>query len=204
MSAVNIGVDWRVFQHETTQLQGLSSSLEPLALRHRKLVAEMIMVRLFLLGENTIRSVCEKLLCGAIYLDGSCPNITVSASSKSNAETLIRVYHRTRPKHQLSWTQSREIRDNMRHTLGQGDPLFSVFLRNAAILTEMRYVRNHIVHNSSSSLRDFRTVVRAHYGGLKRGVTPGILLLTDALGAPPLVKRYIAYYRVLIRDLVRA
>ena len=202
MPAVNIGVDWRVFQHETLQLEGLSSSLEPLALRHRKLVAEMIMVRLFLLGENTIRSVCEKLVCGANYLDGSSPKTIVSASSRSRAETLIKVHQRARPKHHLSWTQSREIRDNMQYTLGQGDPLFSVFTKNAGILTEMRYVRNHIVHNSNSTRRHFRNVVRAHYGGLKRGVTPGILLLTDALGTRPLVKRYIAYHRILIRDLV--
>lgn len=192
------------FLHESASLRDLVSSLSMLSPHHRKLVAEMIMIRLFLLGENSISLVCQKLVCGADYLDNSSPITFVTASSRSNAETLMKCYGRARPKHYLSWTRSNEINDNLKHTLKPDDPAFSVFSKNAALLTEMRYVRNHIAHRSDSTRRHFRKVVRQHYGGLKRGVTPDVLLLTGALGATPLLERYFAYYRIVLKDLVRA
>ena len=204
MSKPDLLVDWRRFRNESARLQGLVSSLEPLSLNHRKLVAEIAMVRLFLLAENTVASVCAKLLCGAAYLDGRSPKRIVSASSKSNAENLMKQYGRKKPKRHLSWTQSREIRDNLKNTLQSLDPIFIVITNHGSMLTEMRYVRNHIVHNSDSSRLNFRKIVRNYYGGLKRGITPSILLLTDALGSPPLVEKYLAYYRIFIGDLVHA
>ena len=204
MPTVSIAVDWRAFQQQSDALRDLTVSMHSLEPHHRKLVAEMIMVRLFLLGENSISSVCEKLLSGAEYLDGTSPKVLTRATSRSNAVTLMKSRGRGNPKRHLSWVQSREIRDNLRYTLQPSDPAFGVFIRNGARLTEMRYVRNHIVHKSSSTRDHFRNVVRNYYGGLKRGITPGVLLLTHALGAPPLVERYIGFYRILMKDLVRA
>lgn len=204
MPAADIAVDWREFVRESDALRDLVSSMDSLKLSHRKLVAEMIMIRLYLLLENSISSVCEKLVSGAEYLDGSSPVRFVTASSRSNAEALMRSRGRRKAKRHLSWTQSQEIRDNLKYALKPSDPALSVFSRNAARLTEMRHVRNHIAHKSDSTRRHFRNVVRMHYGGLKRGVTPGVLLLTDALGAPPLLEKYISYCRILMKELVRA
>ncbi len=204
MPKPNLSVDWSRFQDKSARLKALVSSLKPLSLNHRKLVAEIVMIRLFLLCENTVASICTKLLCGADYIDGSSPKRIVSASSKSNAETLMKKYKRKRPKLHLSWTRSKEIRDNLKNTLQSADPLFLVVRNHGSILTEMRYVRNHIAHNSKSSRSDFRKVVRSYYGGLKQGVTPGLLLLTDALASPPLVEKYLVFYRLLIKELVRA
>ena len=203
MAVVSLEVDWRRFRDESERLEELASSMETLAVGHRKLVAEIIMIRLVLLAENTISSICMKLLSGADYLDGRRPKRMVAASSKAKAEALMKQFGRTKPTGHLSWLRSREIRRNLKYTLEPTDPLLAVVLNYGALLTDMTYVRNHIAHKSESSRRHFRDVVRKYYGGLKRGVTPGVLLLTEAFGKPVLVTKYIAYYRVLIRELVR-
>ena len=204
MPTASIAVDWRTFQQQSDALRDLALSVSSLEPHHRKLVAEMIMVRLFLLGENSISSIFEKLLSGAEYLDGTSPKRFTIATSRSNAATFMKTRGRRVPKRYLSWVQSREIRDNLRFTFHPNDPAFAVLVQNGAVLTEMRYVRNHIVHKSNSTHNHFRKVVRSYYGGLKRGMTPSILLLTEALGKPPLVERYISRYRILMKDLVRA
>jgi len=112
--------------------------------------------------------------------------------------------YRAQPKASLSWARSRDIRDNLRYTLDVTDPYLGVVSRHSQLLSDMRYVRNHIAHKNSRTRVNFRKVVRHHYGGLKRGVTPGLLLITEAFGAPVLLERYVVSSRVLVRELVRA
>ena len=203
MPTAKLEVDWRRFRGETDRLVQLIDGMETLAVNHRKLVAEIVMIRLVLLAENAIASICMKLLCGAPYLDGTSPQIAVIAGSKVNAETLMREHGRKTPLRHLSWLRAKEIRKNLRFTLQQTDPLFGVLGRHSHILTEMMYVRNHIAHKSGSSLGHFQAVIRSRYGGSKRGVTPGVLLLTKALGTPILMEKYIGFYRVMVKELVR-
>lgn len=207
MPVPNLSVDWAYVQQQTSRLQSLSSSLSTpstLSVHHRKLVAEIILVRLFLLVENTIRSTCTKILAGAYYLDGSMPQRLVNARSTKQALDLMRNHSRTSPKNNLRWTQSSDIRDNVSLTLARADPLFTTISNNGTLLTDMRYARNQIAHANTATRTDFRKLIRKHYGGLKRGVTPGVLLLTSSIGSSPLLDQYIVSSRVLIRDLLRA
>ena len=199
-----LSADWKRFTSESTRLRALVDSLSELSVSHRKLIGEIVMVRLFLLSENTVASVCSKLLCGACYLDGTTPRVMRRAVSMADARNLMKVHGRQKPKGQLMWARAREIADNVKNTLNPGDPLFIVLRNHGAVMAEMRYVRNHIVHKNNGTRRNFRNVVRSHYGGLRRGVTPGVLLLTDAFGGTTLMERYLAYYRILIRELLRA
>jgi hypothetical protein len=162
------------------------------------------MVRFFLLAENTIASVGTKVLCGATYLDGVVPARLLPLKSMQGATQAMRTHGRTRPRHYLKWSNSKDIRDNLSMTLDLHDPLFTTVLRHASTLTEWRYVRNHIAHRNHGTRKDFQSVVRNYYGGLKQGVTPGLLLLTDAFGMPCLLERYIISSRVVVKDLVRA
>ena len=122
----------------------------------------------------------------------------------AGARNLMKNHGRRRPKAHLTWAISKDIRDNVENMVHVGDPLFTVLQNHAAAMTEMRYVRNHIVHKNGSTLRKFREVVRQYYGGLRPGMTPGVLLLTGALGRQPLIERYLIYYRVLIKELLHA
>ena len=171
---------------------------------HRKLVAEVVMVRLFFCLENRIASIGAKMLCGAPYVDATAPLRLVTPRSIPAAIDAMKTHGRGTPKTYLKWTKGPDIRDNLGLTLDLLDPFFGVMTRHAAVLTEMRNVRNHIAHGSSSTRAKFRNVVRQYYGGVKQGVTPGLLLLTGAFGPPCLLDRYIVSSRVIIRDALRA
>ncbi len=104
----------------------------------------------------------------------------------------------------LSWTQSKEIRENIAHTLDGGDPFFGTVIRYGTLLTEIRFVRNQAAHHNSGTRASFRKVLKQYYGGVRKGITPGLLLLTLAHGKPCLLERYIISCRVFLKELVRA
>src|SRR5207249_4260998 len=102
----------------------------------RKLVAEIVMVRLFLLVENTFASVGAKLLCGATYLDATHPGRLVTARSMAGAVTAMKTHGRSKPKNYLSWTKSKDIQDNLSLTLDAVDPFFAVVSKHGSLLIE--------------------------------------------------------------------
>lgn len=203
MPIPSLAVDRDEFHSQSIRLDSLLSSLSTLHIRHRKLVAEIVMIRLFLLVENTIQSVCAKLLCGATYLDGSQPQCLIKARSSFHAYELMRAHARPKPKRDLKWNKSTDIRDNLETTLAITDPIFITVVNFGVLLTDMRYVRNHIAHSNRNTRKNFRKLIQKHYGGVKNGMTPGVLLLTSSLGPPPLLKQYLLESRVLIKSLVR-
>jgi hypothetical protein len=204
MAGPSLSVDWQRVDHELARLVSLLPSIPTLPAAHRKLVAEIMMVRLFLLVENTIQSVCGKLLCNCNYLDGSTPRRLVTARSLSMAFDLMRTHGRVLPKRFLGWNQSADIRDNLSNALDAADPAYLVVTANAALLTHMRYMRNHIAHKNEGTRRNFHKVMRSHYGAIRRGITSGTLLLTVfAPGAPSLIAQYLTASRVFLKLLVR-
>ena len=205
MAAPSLAVDWRFADAEFARLVSLLTSISALPPAHRKLVAEIMMVRLFLLVENTIRSVFAKIHCNCNYLDGTAPRRLVAARSQTHAFDLMRTHGRAIPKKSLGWSQSSDIRDNALYTLDGTDPAFLVVTAHAAQLTDMRFVRNHIAHKNDGTRRNFHKLLRKHYGGIRRGVTCGSLLLTEFVpGAPVLLSQYLTSSRVFLKLLMHA
>ena len=204
MPALNLFDDLSFFSKECNRLNGLILSSGNLAIVHKKLVSEIIMIRLFLLGENTISSVCRKMLCGARYLDGTVPNTLVRASSPNNADTLMRTHGRRQGTGYLQWGAVSKIRGNIRYTIDNSDPFFLTLSNHNGRLDEMRFVRNHIAHRSRSTAINFRFVVRSHFGGLRRQIGPSVLLLRKNPSGRTQLEDYILQYGIIVRDLVRA
>ncbi len=203
MQAPNLASDRDASLGEIDRLRSLVQSIEPLQVQHKKLIAEMIVVRLFIIIENLISRTCKKILCEAVYLDGTIPLRLVIATSMSNAQHLMASHQRTRDR-ALRWGNSRDIRQNISHTIDPKDPIVDVVSTYASFVTDIRYVRNHIAHRNPNTQANFRKVVRSYYGGLKRGTTPGLLLLTTATRPVPLVISYLTFARALVQDLLRA
>ena len=111
---------------------------------------------------------------------------------------------RRRPKAFLKWARIGDIEDNLQHTIHGSDPIFTVVANHRSKMDEMRHVRNHIAHRSGSTQARFRTIIVQYYGGLKRGMTPSRLLLTQALGSRQLIDEYVKRSRIFVRELVRA
>jgi hypothetical protein len=116
----------------------------------------------------------------------------------------MKKHGRRRELSRLIWTKSKYIRQNMNKTLASSDPLFASVSRHTNFLTELRQVRNHIAHKSSSTAVEFRSAVRARYGALRRGMTPGLYLLQRGSSSLPKLEEYLVMARVLVKDVVRA
>lgn len=187
----------------TDRLILLMPTINAIEVGHRKLVCEIVLIRLFLALENSTKSIFSKLACETPYIDGSQPDVLHPSKTMKGAigamETLSRPKRR-----QLSWTDGREIRENVRFIIASNDHCYSVVTSFAANLTEMRYLRNHIAHNNETTRKNFHKIVRRRYGALRKGMTPGTMLLSKRGGNNPLLEDFIHVTRSFIKDLTKA
>lgn len=194
--------DLRNFRSETGRLIDLLHSITGLAPQHRKLIAEIVSLRLSILLENHFKTIYSKITCGTDYLDGSAPILMARQRSMQGAINAMCTLNRQRPR-SLSWNAGPEVRDNVQHVIDPNDHCVHVMIQYASFLTELRYIRNHIAHRNDTSRKNFRKIVRQYYGALVHGVACGTLLLSPRVSHPPLLEVHIVTARVLIRDLVK-
>jgi hypothetical protein len=199
---VRLQSDYDSFYRQSNKLFSLAGSLQPLPAGHQKLVAEVVMIRLFMLFEGAVESICCKLCCGATYLDGSAPSLVTRQRSIAGALRSMENVGRSRQR-RTRWNDGAEIRENLREMIDGGDHCFQIFRNYASLITEMRYVRNRIAHGSSSARGNFRKVVLKYYGVESRGITVGTMLLSARVSRPVLIEKYIISSRILIGELVR-
>ena len=192
--------DYRLHESESARLLNLCGTLGSLSPIHQKFVAELILLRLFDLFQNLVSSVATKLACGAEYLDGTSPKLLERARSLHGARTLFQEHSRQRPRHQLRWSKASEIKENVRYVIDQDDNVVNVIDRNSSLIEELRRVRNRIAHNNRGSRKNYREVVRRHYGAYLNHVTPGVLLLTPRF-QPLLIEQYIKQERIMVKDV---
>ncbi len=195
--------DYRLYDTETRRLLSLCGTLGNLEVVHQKLVAEIVLLRLFSLFENFVSSLAAKIACGSTYVDGTTPVLLFRASSMKAAKTSFQTHGRTRPKYQLQWSKASEIKENVINVIDQGDNLVTVVDRNGTLIDELRRVRNKIAHNNAQSRSKYREIVKRHYGAYMNHVTPGMLLLAPRF-QPPLIEQYIRQTRIMVKDMARA
>jgi hypothetical protein len=197
-----LDVDYRDFLRQTNRLLDLrlnTASLEP---KYQKLVAEVLFLRAFGLVEKAIESITIKILCGAKYVDTSQPLVLINASSAAEARYNMMNVGRARPLFYLKWTQVAVIKKNIKYLIDPTDAFIRTLDSYNSEIEEMRHVRNHIAHGTSSTRAKYKPVVRGYYGAYLNSITPGTLLLSPRW-VPPLIDRYIATARIFIRDIVR-
>jgi len=197
----NLDIDHNFFNREISKLNSLASSLGTLSPSHQKLVAEIILLRLFSLLENAIASICIKIACGANYLDGTASILLKRATSFQSAISLFRTHGRSKTR-KLIWTRGREIKENVKYIIDSSDNLFNIIDIYSPIIAEIKYVRNRIAHNNEKSRENYKSVVRQHYGAYLKNITPGILLLTKRK-TPNLLIQYIIKTRIFIKELTK-
>jgi len=67
--------DYRAHDAEIAKLLGLAGTLGNLSPVYQKLIAEIVLLRLFSLFENLVSAVSLKLASGATYADGTAPGL---------------------------------------------------------------------------------------------------------------------------------
>jgi len=78
----------------------------------------------------------------------------------------------------LDWANPETVVERAELYLEDGFPVKTPYTTNLAALRTFRRIRNHIAHNSSSSLQDFKKVLKDHYGTIPINIPkPGEFLL---------------------------
>jgi hypothetical protein len=200
---VRLAPEQASFTYETDRLIALLASIVDIAPNYRKLIAEIILIRLSFLLENHLKLIFAKLACGASYMDGSTPQLLVTHRTMAAALAAMQNLNRPRLRY-LIWNDGAEIRENIVHIMQPSDDCNIVLRTYAPYLTELRYVRNYIAHRNEGTRKNFRSVIRRFYGAALPGITSGTLLLSRRASNPPLVEVHIRTSRVLIKDLLKA
>lgn len=198
-----LDLDYRTFYEETDRLLALLGSISTLGAMHRKVIAEIVHLRLTILLENHMKIIFSKLCCGTPYIDGSVPNLLARQTSAAAAINAMRTLNRAKPI-SLSWNDGPSIRDSVVHILDPAEHCIAVVRNFGSHFTDMRYVRNHIAHRNAGSRSNFRKLVRRYYGANVPGITSGILLLSPRVSTPPLIEVHIRTSRTLIKDVLKA
>jgi hypothetical protein len=170
--------------------------------KHRQMVAELILVRLAITVENNTKAVVSKVCCGADYVDGSAP--VLLARQRSVARAIEAMKSAGMPAgrlRRLRWTDGAVIRESLEGIVDPADPVFERLRAHASTMTEVRHLRNHIVHKNRSSRGDFQKVVMRYYGIKLRHISPGVLLTTDKFGARTVLESVILRVRTLVREM---
>jgi hypothetical protein len=180
-------------------IQGLVGA-EP---RLQRLVAELIMIRLFDEFQEAIAGVALRLACGTRYADGTAPALlTTPARSTAGAFQLFENFGRPKPR-SPKWSRAGFISETTRYVLDRTDTFCAVCNAHGGVIAEMQAVRNRIAHANANSRAAYALVVMRHYGAPLNHVSPGVLLRSPRF-SPPLLERYVAACRVIARDCARA
>lgn len=197
-----LNVNLQDFNREADKLSDLETNLNYLPAKYQKLVAEIVLLRLFYLLENTFISIACKVVCGAQYLDGSNPNVLISCRTIQSAKAQMENHGRAKPRHNLKWSKASEIKENLKYVLDHHDHFVKIVDIHGTLIDEVRRVRNRIAHNNQTSRNNYQVIVRRYYGARLNGLTPGNFLISSRY-SPNILHQYLAKSKILVRELMK-
>lgn len=173
-----------------------SLTLEP---KFQHFVAEVVLIRLFSIVESAIKESALKLSCRAQYRNGTTPSLVVNCRSLVDAESKFINYNRTRPVN-LKWTKASFINNSIKEVIPSSESFRVQILHYSQYLNEMRKVRNHIAHRTSSTYNDYKSVIQTNFGAQLR-IQPGAFLTSTKRITTPKIDAYISTSRIMINDI---
>jgi hypothetical protein len=179
-------------------LQGLSQ----VEIRLQKLLAELVMLRLFDEFQEAIAGIALRLACGTPYVDGTAPALrTAPARSTAGARRLYETFERAKPS-RLRWSKVAFINDATKYVLDPSNAFNSACVANALEISEMQAIRNRIAHSNARSRVAFAEVVQRHYGAALNHVTPGMLLISPRF-SPILLEQYLGACHIVMNGCAK-
>ena len=198
---MRLDVELRNCNAVLTRLLDLYASLYPLPPKYQKIVAEILMIRLFDLYQFHVKRIVCKVLCGCEYLDGKRPSLLHQSRSLSGAEKDMKSIGRG-TNVTLRWSKVSYIKKNVFPLIDPNDHLLTTLDRYGNLIDEMRKVRNRIAHKNRKSQTGYADVLRRRYGARVFGVPPGTFLLSPRW-KPTVMEEVLISTRILVRDLVK-
>lgn len=198
MPRVRIGVPLAAFTDKCDRylvVAGKIASVEDQELR--RMMAELVMMRLFDDLQELIEGVALRLACGATYGDGSVPALLVPQfRDTGQALMAFKTLGRTKPK-DAKWSKSGFVNDTVKHVLGPAEHFRATCSAVGSELNEMRVVRNKIAHRRAP---EYREVVRRYYGAYRNNISPGLLLLSPRFNLLPIyIQKSVAIAKALCK-----
>lgn len=191
------------FQREVKKLKDLSLDIDSLPFRYRKLSAELIHLRLYLLIESATESVALQLAMGKAYCDGTHPSPKIVAASSAQAEKNFKEWGRKKPKARLLWSNVDSVVANVVPVFEDTEHFNTHFEAHKQALEELRFVRNRIAHKGGSAARNYNRLIVSNYGVELPAMTPGTYLLTSRFEPRKLIS-FVRTGEVFLKTLCKA
>lgn len=173
-----------------------SLNLEP---KFQHFIAEIILLRLFSILENTLMETAQKIACQAPYRNGTVPTLMLICRSSIDANYQFANYNRTKPQN-TKWTMARFVNDTIKKVIPPTEP-YRVNINNHALtINELRVVRNHIAHRTSSTLNEYKGIINTVFGA-KLNIQPGAYLTSTKRLTSPKIDFYIRAVRIIVHDI---
>lgn len=202
MTVPNVSVPHREFLGQCLRHSKVIQGLPDIDPSLQKLLAELVMMRLFDDFQVAIAGVALRLASGAPYADGTGSQLlTQPAGSIASARVLFENYGRSRQAH-MKWSRVKFINETTKHVIDPQSHFIQSCLSNSLEISEMQSIRNRIAHSNKSSRGAFSSVVRRYYGANLNHVSPGLLLLSPRQ-SPQLLSRYVTACQVIVKGCAR-
>lgn len=167
-------------------------------------VAEVMLLRIFSIIEYTVRETATRLACGVLYRDGNPPShILCTCASLSDAIDKFKSHNRTSPKRNLQFTNVTHTNDSIKYVIDSNEPFRQKLNAYGVKFEEMRKVRNHIAHRTSSTGTDFKNVIRQRYGGYIK-LKPAVFLVSTKRHSPAIITEYLKVAKIMVEDITKS
>lgn len=187
--------DLAIDKLETYRSESLS-----LEAKYQRFIAEMIMLRLFSIFEESVAEIAFKLASGASYTNGRYPALHQQAGSMAGARGLFLTFRRRKQLQYLQWTKADLIKKSVKYVIPTTETFVMSAQRNGNLINDMRRVRNALAHNSTKVKQEYGDVVRSAYGANIR-IPPGVFLSTTKRTTISNLNRYMSATKLILKDI---
>ena len=193
----------RTLDETGTALTVIARLAQPLDVP-KQYIAELLLLRTFALFESVVEESACRLVCGAVYCDGSSPRLLRHRPAKGidRARHIMQRYNRNEPRDRLRWTTAAEIAANLDKLFPRGEHFTATILNHGQLIADLRKVRNHIAHRTPSTRKRFQEVVLQKYGATIPSITPGRMLISKRF-SPPLVEQWSRQVQIVTKTAIR-
>ena len=193
----------RVNQETSTVLELIDKLSGPFTIS-RHYIAEILLLKIFILLESCVEESACLLVCGGPYCDGSLPSLLRGRATRGRARAKheMQNFNRATPRQYLRWTSASQVSENLRLLFPPNEHFVSTLRIHGRLISDMRKVRNHIAHRSLETREKFQHVVLQEYGAKIPTLTPGRLLISSRF-SPSLLEKWCSELQLMIRTALK-
>lgn len=167
-------------------------------------VCELMLLRIFSTIEYTVRETALRLACGSPYKNGVKPShILYNCKTIFDATEQFKKYGRSKQKTNLQFTNVHHTNDSIKFVIDSSEAFRIKLNVYSVIFEEMRKVRNHIAHRTSSTLKDYNQVLRSRYGGYIK-LTPSAFLISTKRHSLSIIAEYLQTSKIMIDEITNS